>query len=147
MNVQEIYFIFLNIMTRNKPNIRKALVVEDNDNFRTDYIEYLNYQTNLDIVGEARDGFEALKQIEKLKPDVVFMDISMPKMDGLTASHLIKEKYPEIKIVIVTIHERYIFKEVADSLPVDGYICKSSISHELPKLLKKLDIYSNAEIE
>lgn len=144
--MQILYVIPLkNIMSKNNANIRTALVVEDNYDFRSSYIEYLNYQTNLNIIGVAKDGIEAVKQITKLKPDIVFMDISMPKMDGLTAAHLIKKKYPEIKIVIVTIHEKYILKEIADTLPVDGFICKSSISDQLPKILKKLDIYVPAE--
>ncbi len=130
-------------MPKNKSHIPKALIVDDNDNFREGYKEYLNYQTDLEIVGEAKDGFDAVKKISKLKPDIVFMDISMPHMDGLTASHLIKEKYPWIKIVIVTIHEKYIFKEIANSLPVDGFINKSSLSQELPKMLKKLEIFSS----
>ncbi len=134
-------------MPKHKSNIPKALIVDDNYNFREGYKEYLTYQTDLEIVGEAKNGFEAIKKINKLKPDIVFMDISMPGMDGLTASHLIKEKFPRIKIVIVTIHEKYIFKEIAGSLPVDGFINKSSISHELPKTLKKLDIYSYTAVE
>lgn len=132
---------------KSKTNIVRALVVDDNDNFRAGCVEYLNYQTDLEVVGEARDGFEAIKQIDKLKPDIVFMDISMPKLDGLAAAHLIKEKYPEIKIVIVSIHQKSIFKEVAASLPIDGFVSKASLPIELPKMLKKLDVNSGAAIE
>ena len=134
-------------MSKNKSNITKALIVDDNDNFRTGFKEYLSYQTDLNIIGEAKDGFEAVKQIEKLKPDIVFMDISMPQMDGLTAVHLIREKHPEIKIIIITIYEKTLFKEVADSLAVNGFISKSTISDELPKMLKKLDVYVSAAVE
>jgi DNA-binding NarL/FixJ family response regulator len=133
-------------MNKNKTNIANALVVDDNDNFRASCIEYLNFQSDLNIVGEAKNGREAIKLIRKLNPDIVFMDISMPKMDGLTAAHLIKEKFPSIKVVIITIHEKEIFKVVADSLAVDGFISKSSISEELPKLLKKLEVYSEAAV-
>ncbi|NJD23008.1 MAG: response regulator transcription factor [Melioribacter sp.] len=147
LNIYNILMQGLYIMAKSKSYIPKALIVDDNYNFREGYREYLTYQTDLDIVGEAQDGFEAIKKINKLKPDIVFMDISMPKMDGLTAAHLIKKKFPEIKIVIVTIHEKYIFKGIVDSLPVDGFINKSAISHELPKMLKKLDKYSNTIVE
>ncbi|MFI5236303.1 MAG: response regulator transcription factor [Ignavibacteriales bacterium] len=133
-------------MNKTKANIANALVVDDNDNFRSNYIEYLNFQTDLNIVGEAKDGYEAIQLIQKLSPDIVFMDISMPKMDGLTAAHLIKEKFPLVKVVIITIHEKEIFKEVAGTLPVDGFINKTAISHELPKLLKRLEVYSNTPI-
>lgn len=133
-------------MSKRKSNIARVLVVDDNDSFRAGYVEYLNYQTNLEIVGEARDGTEAISLIEKLKPDIVFMDISMPRMDGLTAANLIKEKYPKIKVVIITIHEKSVFKEIAESLPVDGFISKSSISMELPRVLKKLETFSNAGV-
>jgi YesN/AraC family two-component response regulator len=134
-------------MTKNKSVSTRALVVDDNDNFRAGYVEYLNHQTGLNLIGEARDGSEALKYIDKFKPDIIFMDISMPIMDGLTAAHLIKEKYPDIKIIIVTIYEKNVFQEIADSLPVDGFISKSAISRELPKILKKLDIYINTPVE
>ena len=130
-------------MSRNKSHIPRVMIVDDNYNFRQGYKEYLTYQTDLSIVGEAKDSFEAIKKINKLKPDIVFMDISMPQMDGLTAAHLIKEKHPGIKIVIVTIHEKHIFKEIVESLPVDGFINKSSIFLELPKILKRLDILVN----
>lgn len=133
-------------MYKNNQSVIKAMVVEDNDKFRCDYIKYLKYLTDLNVISEARNGFEALEEIKKNKPDIIFMDISMPRMDGITAAYLIKKKYPEIKIVFVTIYEKSILKGAANSLPVDGFICKSSISNELPKALKKLDIYVNEAV-
>jgi DNA-binding NarL/FixJ family response regulator len=133
-------------MNKNRTNIVNAIVVDDNDNFRAGCIEYLGFQTELKVVGEAKDGYEAIQLIQKLNPDIIFMDISMPRMDGLTAAQLIKQKFPEIKIIIITIHEKEIFKEVADKLPIDGFISKTSISNELPKLLRKLEVYSNTAI-
>jgi two-component system response regulator DesR len=139
MPMQNLKLSFGKVMIKNKSNIAKIIVVDGNDDFRAGYIEYLNNYNGLNVIGEARDGFEAFKKIEKLKPDIVFMDISMPKMDGLTAAHLIKEKYPHIKIVITTIYEESVLKELAGMVPVEGFISKSSISLELPKVLRKLE--------
>ncbi len=116
----------------------RVLIADDNDNFRVGFSELINNQNKLKVVGEAKDGIETINLAAMLKPDIVMIDISMPKMDGIACAQLIKKQLPNTFIVIVTIHEESVFKVLADSLPADGFICKSSISHDLPKVLKKL---------
>jgi len=116
----------------------RVLIADDNDSFRVGFTELINSQNRLKVVGEAKDGIETINLTTMLKPDLVMIDISMPKMDGIACAQLIKKQSPNTFIVIVTIHEESTFKVLADSLPADGFICKSSISHDLPKVLKKL---------
>ncbi len=119
-------------------NNLRILVADDNDSFRTGFIEYINNQDGLRVIGEAKNGLEAIELTNNLKPDIIMMDVSMPKMDGITSAGIIKQKNPGTNVVVVTIHEEQIFKELSEQLPADGYICKSSISSDLPKILKKL---------
>lgn len=119
-------------------NNLRILVADDNDNFRTGFVEYINNQDGLRVIGEAKDGLEAIALTNNLRPDIIMIDVSMPKMDGITSAGIIKRQNPETNIVVVTIHEEQIFKELSKLLPADGYICKSSISNDLPKILRKL---------
>ena len=119
-------------------NNLRILVADDNDSFRAGFIEYINNQDGLRVIGEARNGLEAIELTNNLRPDIIMIDVSMPKMDGITSAGIIKQRNPETNIVVVTIHEEQIFKELSEQLPADGYICKSSISSDLPKILKKL---------
>src|SRR5579872_1792522 len=57
------------------------------------------------VCGEAEDGVQAIEQAEALKPDVILLDISMPRLDGLTATPIIREKAPDTAIVVLTLHE------------------------------------------
>ena len=115
-----------------------VLVADDNDSFRAGFIELINNQNRMRVVGEAKDGIETINLTTILKPELVMIDVSMPKMDGITCAQLIKKQSQNTFVVIMTIHEESIIKMLADSLPTDGFICKSSISHDLPKVLKKL---------
>lgn len=81
----------------------RAIIVDDEINARKIVPIIIDWQAvGYRFVGEASNGSEALDLIETMKPDVVFTDISMPFMDGLELSRLIKERYPLVKIVIIT---------------------------------------------
>ncbi len=118
-------------------NVR-ILLADDNKNFRRGLAEFINNQYGFKIIGEANDGMEALNLIVELKPDVVMLDVSMPKLDGITAARFIKKEYPDLFIIIITIHDEKVFQELASVIPVDGFIGKASISEELPAVLSSL---------
>lgn len=88
-------------------------------------------QEEIEVVGEAENGREALSQIEKLQPDVVVMDITMPLLNGLAATRQIKRYWPHIQIVILTIHttEEYIFQILQAG--ASGYVVKQAAPNEL----------------
>jgi two-component system, NarL family, response regulator LiaR len=80
----------------------RLLLVEDLNVVRLSVRGFLEKNTNIEVVGEAADGADALALIETLKPTVVLMDIAMPKMDGVTATRFIKATYPHIAVVGLT---------------------------------------------
>ncbi len=79
----------------------KILIVDDNDLMRT-LLRGILRNEECQILGEAKNGMLALEFIERSKPDIVFMDVMMPEMDGLEALQSIKRKYPEIIVAMIT---------------------------------------------
>lgn len=104
----------------------KLLVVEDHHLIRDSIKALLSAYSDIKIVGEAADGEEAVEKTSLLQPDVVVMDISMPKLNGLRATQLIKEESAEVKIVLLSAHvtQKYVIEGV--KVGADGYIPKES---------------------
>jgi len=76
------------------------------------------------VVGEAGDGIELLEILEKLTPDLVILDISMPRLRGLVAAAKIKQLYPEIKVLILSMHRSKEYLQEALAVGVNGYLLK-----------------------
>jgi DNA-binding NarL/FixJ family response regulator len=91
----------------------RILVVDDNEHYRKTVSNILGENTHLKIVGEADDGLGAIQAVEKLRPDVVLMDISMPVMDGIDATRVIKSKFPEVRVILLTMHDLGCFSAAA----------------------------------
>ena len=83
----------------------KVFLADDHLLFRQGIKSLLSKVADIEILGEASDGEETIAKVHKLKPDVVLMDITMPKINGLEATKLIKEKLPSVKILILTMHD------------------------------------------
>lgn len=83
----------------------RMLLVDDHALFRKGLIGLLGSQKDFDVVGEAEDGDEALEKTRQLMPDIILMDISMPKCDGLETTRLILDEMPYVRIVILTVSE------------------------------------------
>jgi DNA-binding NarL/FixJ family response regulator len=90
-------------------------------------------------VGEARNGAEALETLDLLKTDLVLMDIDMPVMNGLEATKKIKEKHPEIKVIILSMHNEGSLVKKLISCGADGYILKNSDREELISAIQKVN--------
>ncbi|HXA77776.1 MAG TPA: response regulator transcription factor [Candidatus Acidoferrales bacterium] len=112
----------------------QILIVDDKPHVRSGIRMLLQGHQDWTICGEASDGIEAIRQAEKLKPDVILLDISMPKMDGLTALPQIREKSPGSQIIVLTLHESLDTARVASSVGARAYITKSLINELLPAL-------------
>ena len=78
-----------------------VLIAEDHELLRDGLTQFLENCEGIHVVGTAKDGQQAVELCEQLKPDIVLMDIKMPRMDGLTATRLIRAQYPDIRIVIL----------------------------------------------
>jgi DNA-binding NarL/FixJ family response regulator len=98
----------------------------------------LENQEDILVVGEASDGSEALESVGKLSPDVVLMDISMPKTNGLEATRLIKERFPNVKVLILTQHDNREYIAPALGAGASGYVLKRSGRREMLKALRQV---------
>lgn len=115
----------------------RILIADDHKLFRQGLIGLMETRENLvEVVGEAATGEEAVRMAGELKPDVILMDIYMPKMDGLEAARLIRARYPAISIVMLTSSERDGHLYEAVELQVAGYLLKNLDADELFSLLE-----------
>jgi DNA-binding NarL/FixJ family response regulator len=119
-----------------KKNVR-VLLCDDNDNFRQLLTQYIKAMPGIEVVGEAIDGVEVIDKTASLDPDLVLMDLSMPNQSGLDATKTIKEKWPEKSVIILTLYEDSVYKELADEFNADGFIAKSSIKNQLQSLIEE----------
>ena len=106
-----------------------VLVVDDSPEVRNGLRSILTTHPDLEVVGEAQDGLEAITMAEQSRPDVILMDSQMPLMDGVEATRLIKERWSAIKILVLTVHTMYI--ESALAAGADDCLMKDVTSQEL----------------
>src|SRR3712207_4459210 len=104
----------------------RVLIADDHDLLREGLRAVLAGEEDLVVVGEARDGQETLKMCRALKPDLVLMDVRMPKSDGLEATRAIKEEMPGVGVVMVTMHENPDYLLEAIRVGSAGYILKDA---------------------
>ncbi len=99
---------------------------------------------DIEVIGEAGDGKEAVEKVEQLLPDVVLMDITMPELGGLEATQRIKQKNPQVKVLILTIHETSQYLAGMLNVGASGYVVKTTASGELTSAIRAVhhgDIY------
>jgi DNA-binding NarL/FixJ family response regulator len=108
-----------------------VVIVEDHQLFRDGLKSMLNKRDDITIVGEAEDGIKAVKLIRKLKPDLVLLDLSMPKMGGISVMKDVKRELPDTRILLLTIHESDQYVLEAFEAGADGYCIKDSSRQEL----------------
>jgi DNA-binding NarL/FixJ family response regulator len=114
----------------------RLLIVEDQTILREGLRSLLSFQADLEIVGEAGDGLEAIKLVDKLVPDLVLMDLSMPRMSGIEAIREIKKKRPEMKILALTVNDTEEYISATLKSGAEGYVLKESNREELLQALK-----------
>lgn len=110
----------------------KLLIVDDHVVVRSGLMMLLNGKNNIEVIGEASEGDEAIKKAQELRPDVVLMDLSMPHgKDGLTATQELHQLMPDVSILILTMHddEEYLFRAIHAG--ASGYILKNAPHEEL----------------
>ncbi|MFC1474800.1 response regulator [bacterium] len=125
----------------------RVLVADDHGVVRAGFCRLIDSEKDMEVVGEASDGREAVKLCKKLKPDVVVLDYDMPKMDGLEATRQIVEMKLTTKILILTIFDKKEFALSFIKSGASGYLCKKISAMELPMAVRKVaagDIYFSA---
>src|SRR5271170_4053519 len=113
------------------PSTVRVLVVDDYEPFRRLVCSMLGERPALQIVGEASDGLEAVRQAEELKPDLILLDIGLPTLNGIEAARQIRKLAPESKIIFVTAESSGDAVQEALSLGAGGYVMKTRITSDL----------------
>jgi DNA-binding NarL/FixJ family response regulator len=116
----------------------RILLADDHGLVRRGARTILQAQRNWKVVGEAANGREALEKAVKLKPDVLVADISMPELDGIEVTRQIRESLPEIKVLVLTMHESEHMVRRALQSGANGYLLKTDIVDYLPKAVKAI---------
>jgi DNA-binding NarL/FixJ family response regulator len=113
----------------------KIILADDHTLVRKGLIALLE-DTDIQVVGEAEDGREVLEKAQKLSPDVVVMDISMPSLNGLEATRQLKKSCPDIKVLVLTMHsnEEYVYETLKAG--ASGYLIKRSAPRDLITAIK-----------
>jgi two-component system NarL family response regulator len=116
----------------------KVLIVDDHRVVREGLSAILKTKENIQVLGEAQDGHEAVEKARSLLPDVILMDVSMPRMSGVEATRIIKREFPHIGIIALTMYEeqQYIFDLVRAG--ATGYLLKDSDSAQIVKAIHSI---------
>ena len=109
----------------------RILIADDHDLVRSGLRMLLRSSSEYSIVAEAADGEEAVRMVDQHKPDIAFLDISMPKLDGIEATKMITQKHPSIKVIALTVHEdeEYVFQILRAG--ASGYLLKNAGKKEI----------------
>ena len=114
----------------------RILIVDDHGIVREGLKSLLQNQPDMEVVGEGEDGQVAVELAEQLSPDMVIMDMSMPNLNGIEATHLILKQNPNIKVVILSMHsDRHIVKEILEA-GASAYVLKSNLFDEMLRALE-----------
>ena len=116
----------------------RIVIAEDHTILREGLKLLLSSSSDFEIIGEAEDGQEAIRCVEKFKPDLILMDLSMPRMNGMDAIKEIKKRFSETKILVLTVHktEEYILATLKAG--ADGYVLKDATHAELMIAVKNV---------
>ena len=112
-------------------NTYRIVVADDHALIREEIKKILERCAEVKVVGEAADGLEALDLVEKLPPDLVILDISMPNLGGIGAARHIKRLYPNVKVLILTMHNNWEYFHSVMLVGADGYLLKEDANTEL----------------
>src|SRR5215212_8963784 len=116
----------------------RLIIADDHALLRSGIRSMLYGEPGLEVVGEAADGQEALELCRSLQPDLVLMDVRMPRMDGLAATRAIKEEFPKTSVVMVTMQEDpdYLFEAVIAGAA--GYVLKGATPEQLTDAVRQV---------
>lgn len=124
--------------SRRETSRLRILIADDHEIIRRGVRSLLEARPNYDICGEAIDGKDAVNKAIKLKPDLVIMDVSMPGLNGLEATRIIRREVPGPEVIILTQHESEEMMRQAARVGAHGYVVKSAISRDLISALESI---------
>ncbi|MGC1645687.1 MAG: response regulator transcription factor, partial [Candidatus Sulfotelmatobacter sp.] len=116
----------------------RLLIVDDHEVVRRGVRALLAEKINCDVCGEAVDGQDAIEKARELKPDIVVMDVSMPRLNGLETTRLIRSTLPDVEVLILSQHEAPEMARQALKAGARGYVVKSSIAKDLVSAVSRV---------
>ena len=129
----------------------KVMIADDQELIRQSLQIVLEMKEGIEVTATAKDGREVIQEVRKDKPDVILMDVRMPEMDGVQCTQIIKEQYPDIKIIILTTFDddEYVYNALKHG--ASGYLLKGISMDELEKIKiyaqMLLEVVNQAEIK
>lgn len=117
----------------------RVMLIDDEESARKLMRASISWESlNMEVVGEAASGIEAINVIDDMKPDIAFVDISMPFMNGIEFTEVATKRYPDLIIIIMTAFDELEYARKCVSLPVFEYMLKPIIRSEVQEVLKKV---------
>jgi DNA-binding NarL/FixJ family response regulator len=125
------------VVCESRPPLR-ILLVDDSWAFLGSAEHFLSMEPDLQIVGCVSSGQEAIEQVELLRPDLVLMDVAMPKMNGLTAARRIKALANGPRLVLMSVHDYPAYRAEAAAAGADGFVGKADFGRQFVPLIRRL---------
>ena len=116
-----------------------VLLAEDHQIVREGFRSLLKHEPDIEVVGEAETGRQAVRLTRKLRPEVVVMDIGMPLLNGLEATRQIRKDFPDTKVLILSAHSDDAYVEQVTELGATGFLLKQSSSHALATAIREVE--------
>ncbi|MDI3298532.1 MAG: response regulator transcription factor [Bacillota bacterium] len=117
----------------------RVLLVDDHTILREGIRSLLEEQEDIEVVGEAGDGVEAVELTDRLLPDVVLMDIGLPRMNGVDATQAILRRHPEVRVLVLTMHDNEEYVRTIMQAGASGYVLKRSAARELVSAIRAVN--------
>ncbi len=124
------------------PNPIKVFIVDDHLIVREGITSLLDFEKDIEVVGQASNAQETLSQISKLVPDIILMDLRMPGVDGIQLTRLVRNKLPTCKVIILTLYDQYVGE--AKKAGAKGYLLKDITREDLIDSIKR--VYGGEEV-
>jgi two-component system NarL family response regulator len=115
-----------------------VLVADNHGEVREVVCEYLNSFPGVRVIGEAHNGFEVIAEVERLKPDLVLIDVGLPKLGGVEATRIIKRRFASTKVFLSTLFDEPLYEREAQRVSADGLVSKSHLKRSLTSLMRSL---------
>jgi len=116
----------------------KTLIVDDNADFRRRVTEFLSAEPDVEVVGQAADVEEALRKATALKPAVVLMDVRLPGTDGISATHEIRQRMPDVKVIVLSRFDVQEYREAAKASGASAYVTKRDMMQDLLPAIRRV---------
>jgi len=119
------------------PSIR-ILIVDDHEAIRRRVRSLLSTRAEWSICGEAADGLDAVEKAKRLRPNVVLMDMTMPRMNGVQATKIIRKEVPEAKVVVISQNDPSVVRRQAIEIDACGFVAKADLTRDLVSTIDRL---------